>query len=85
MWVSRCKYTGFCWELDGRLTGGTLFVPRILTFQMLKSKICTICDFNFRLESLTGKYFKIMEILILIFVVIVGWWLYFLTRRHGRP
>lgn len=56
MLVSRCKYTGFCWELDGRLTGGTLFEPRILTFEMLKSKICTICDFNFRLESLTLRH-----------------------------
>lgn len=53
MWIFRCKYTGFCWELDGRLTGGTLFVPRILTFQMLKSKILSSFDFNFRLECLT--------------------------------
>ena len=52
---------------------------------MLKSKISAIFDFNFRLESLTGKTCNKMEILILILVVVVGWWLYHQTRRRGRP
>ena len=52
---------------------------------MLKSKISAIFDFNFRLESLTGKTCNKMDILILIFLVVVGLWLYDFTNRNGRP
>lgn len=52
---------------------------------MLKSKISVIFDFNFRLESLTGKTCVKMDILLLIIVVVVGCWLYDFTNRNGRP